>query len=71
MLLKTIYYYYFLFYNIILSEANPHITTVLALSFAESLIINAILTVIEVFFYCANITKWQGILVITTTVQVL
>jgi hypothetical protein len=61
MLLKTIYYHYFIFYNKLLSEANPHMTTVLALSFAESLIVNVILSVLEGYFYCMSSTKWQGI----------
>ncbi len=61
MLIRTIYFYYFTFYKRILSETNPHLTTVLALSFAESLLVNFILSLAEIYFYCFNVSKWQGI----------
>ena len=60
-MIKTIYYYYFLFYNRILAESNPHLATVLVLSFFESLIANLIFTIIGVRVYCFNASKWQGI----------
>jgi hypothetical protein len=61
-MLKVLYYNYYLFYHKILGEANPHMVAVLAFSFAESLLLNLILNIIEIYFFCLDFAnKWQGI----------
>lgn len=61
-MLKILYYNFYLFYHRILGEANPHMVAVLALSFAESLLLNSVLSIIEIYFFCLDFpNQWQGI----------
>jgi len=56
--MKTIYFYFFLFYSKILSEDNPQITTTFAISAAQSFIITGIVNFTSIVFFCFNLNKW-------------
>jgi len=58
---SVIYYKYYLFYKRVLKEKDPYITAVLSFSFAQSLLINAILKMVLAYFYCLSYGKWGGI----------
>jgi len=53
----VIYYYFYLFYRRILKDNEPHLLTVLALSFLESLVLIAIIDSVLIYFFCIDIDK--------------
>ncbi len=55
--MKVFYYYGFLFYSKVLKDDEPHLLTILALSFLESLIVNGILEAISVHTFCKDIGR--------------
>ncbi|MDN3675581.1 hypothetical protein QWY99_21345 [Flavobacterium branchiarum] len=61
--MKTIYYYYYLFYIKISKDDEPYATTVFALSMSEGFVINFILNIISIHQYCYLIDKWIMIIV--------
>lgn len=65
-MLNVLYYYYYLFYKKILKDPEPHLATILALSFSESLLINGSADILSVNFFCKKIGKWPmiGVLII-------
>ena len=54
------YYYYYL-YTKILIPPQPFFVTLLAISFLQSLLINSVLSIAVVSFYCTSINKWHMI----------
>ena len=56
-MIRVFYYYYFLFYSKVLVQPEPHFVTVLAISFVESLWINAVLDIIALTGFCYKIDK--------------
>ncbi len=57
-LFEVFYYYYYLFYIKVLVQPEPHFTTVLALSFVESLWVNSVIDMIALNWFCYKIDKW-------------
>lgn len=57
-LLEVLYYQYFLFYKRILKDPEPHFATVLALSFSEGLLINGIIDIIALKWFCYEVKVW-------------
>ena len=57
-MIKTIYYYYFLFYCKILNDKEPHLLTTLALSASESFLVNGVLQIFLAKYFCISIGKW-------------
>jgi hypothetical protein len=64
--MSFLFYYYYLFYNNILNDDDPRITTVLAFSFSESLVINGVLDIAFANWFCWTMTRYYmiGILVV-------
>jgi hypothetical protein len=58
LLLNVIYYQYFLFYKKVIKDPEPHLATVLALSFSQSLLVNAIMYIIALKWFCYEIKVW-------------
>ena len=54
-LLDIFYYYYYLFYKKLLKDPEPHTATILALSFSESLLINGLISIVALKYYCYEI----------------
>jgi hypothetical protein len=53
--LDIFYYYYLSFYKKIINDPEPHFATVLALSFSQSLLINGIMDIVALKFFCYEI----------------
>lgn len=62
--MKTLYYYYYLFYTKILTDDEPHATVIFTLSFSESLVINGIIDIVLVKFFCVDVELWIQILIL-------
>jgi hypothetical protein len=56
-ILKILYYYYFAFYKKVDNE--PHAMTIFALSFSQSLLVNFIIQIISVHYFCYFFSTWQ------------
>jgi hypothetical protein len=56
--LNVIYHQYFLFYRKVIKDPEPHFATVLALSFSQSLLINGIMDIIALKWFCYEIKVW-------------
>jgi len=69
MILKVIYYYYFLFYIKILSEREPHTVTVFVLSVCEGLILNFFIRVSYTYATC-NLYGVSGDIIITALILI-
>jgi hypothetical protein len=54
----VLYYNYFLFYKKIIKDPEPHFATVLALSFSQSLLLNGILDIAALKWFCYEIAVW-------------
>jgi hypothetical protein len=54
-ILSTFYYSYYLFYKNILKDPEPHVATILSLSFSESLLMNGLIDIIALKYYCYEI----------------
>jgi len=57
-LIDVFYYRYFLFYNKLLKDPDPYFTTLLSLSFSESLLINGLLDIVALKYFCYQIAVW-------------
>lgn len=55
-LLNVLYYHFYLFY--LKFDPEPHLTTVLSLSFSQSLVINGTIDIIALKLYCYQIEVW-------------
>lgn len=60
-MIKALYFQYFLFYTRVLNEDQPHFTTYFALSASEGFLINAIIDIISLKYFCYNVNKWSMI----------
>ena len=56
--MSVLYYYYFLFYQKILKDDQPHLLTILALSASEGFLLNGIIDIIALKFFCLDVNKW-------------
>lgn len=65
-MLRIFYNYYVLFYSRVLVQPDPHFVSILALSFIESLWLNAIIDTVSIVGFCYKIGKWPmiGILIL-------
>ena len=65
-MIKVLYYYYYLFYKNIWKDNDPHLTTILSLSFIFSLIVNGIVDIILASFFSLYLNKYIriGILIV-------
>ncbi|MPM51405.1 hypothetical protein SDC9_98153 [bioreactor metagenome] len=65
-MIKVLYYYYYLFYKNIWKDKDPHLTTILSLSFIISLIINGIIDIILASIFSIYLNKYVrlGILIV-------
>ena len=72
-MMDVIYYYYYLFYTRILPDDQPHMTVVLTLSVSESFLINSMLSLIGVNFFCYYINMWPliGVLILLVIINYL
>ena len=61
--MKTIYYYYYLFYTKKIKDNEPYATTVFALSMSEGFIVNFVLNVLIIHSYCLALNKWIMIMI--------
>lgn len=57
-LIDTFYYYYFEFYRRIIKDPEPHFATVLGLGFSCSLLINGIIDLVALTYYCYQVQVW-------------
>lgn len=57
-MLRVFYNYYYLFYSRVLVQPDPYFVTILALSFTESLWINALIDTVAITAFCIKIDKW-------------
>jgi len=54
-ILNVYYYNYYKFYKNLLKDPDPHVATVLALSFSESLLLNGVSDIIALQYFCYEI----------------
>ena len=57
-LLDTFYYYYFGVYRKIIKDPEPHFATVLSLGFSCSLLVNGIIDLVALKYYCYQVEVW-------------
>lgn len=71
--MKTIYYYYYLFYKNILKDTEPHLLTIFALSFTEILFFYSVLEIFLAIMFCYFITRaeWIVMCIIITAINFL
>jgi hypothetical protein len=62
-MVDVLYYHYFLFYTKVFKEDQPHFTTWFALSSSEGLLINGIIDIVFLKFYCFSIGFWPMIFI--------
>lgn len=55
---KVLYYHYYLFYKKVLVQSDPHFVTILALSASEGFLINGMIDLIAIKFYCSTVGQW-------------
>lgn len=63
-ILNVLYYNYFLFYKKIIKDPEPHLATVLSLSFSQSLFINAAIETISLKWFCYRFEIWVQLAVL-------
>ena len=71
MIIRVLYYYFYLFYKKIWRENDPHLATVLSLSFIFSLFVNGVIDVILASFLGFSLTKYykMGVLIVITIIM--
>ena len=62
--LNVFYYNYFLFYQKVIRDPEPHFATVLGLSFNLALLINGAMDLVSLKFFCCQINIWIQIAVV-------
>ena len=62
--LNVLYYNYYLFYTKKIPESDPHTTVIWAISICESSLINAILEIIAIRFYCYDVPIFIQLIVV-------
>lgn len=60
---KVFYYYYYLFYTKVIPDEQPNATVIFALSFIQSLWINAIIDSLALAVFCYKVSKWIMIII--------
>ena len=61
--LDVLYFNYYSYSIKILKESEPHATTNFMLSFSESLLVNAIIDILSIKWFCYNLGTWPRVLV--------
>jgi hypothetical protein len=61
--MKTIFFYYYLFYTKVIIDDEPYATTVFVLSVSEGFLINFLIQFLSANFYCESLSLWTMILV--------
>ena len=71
MIIRVLYYYYYLFYKKIWKENNPHLATILSLSFMFSLFVNGFIDILVASTLGFSLTKFykMGILIVITIIM--
>ena len=71
MIIRVLYYYYYLFYKKIWRENNPHLVTILSLSFMFSLFVNGFIDILIASFFGFSLTKYykMGVLIVITIIM--
>jgi hypothetical protein len=64
LIMNVIYYYYFIFYSKVLKDDEPHLLTTMALSASQGFILNSILQILFIRFFCIEINIWTMFCVI-------
>lgn len=64
MMLRVLYYYYFLFYCKVLKDDEPHLLTTLALSASEGILIMYLIDTIWVYLFCEFLLGQWGMLTV-------
>lgn len=59
--MKTIYYYFYLFYSSALKEFEPHFNARFSISLSQALMVNGILNIIAANLFCKSLNKWEMI----------
>lgn len=70
-ILKTLYYYYYLFYTKVLPDDEPHATVTFTLGFSLSLLINGILNLSLSHLCKYALSKYQMVLICCLTIGLL
>ena len=69
-MIKVLYYYYYLFYENILKDNQPHLLATLALSFSFSLVINGIVDISMAHFFQVSLSKYIMILILLLIITI-
>ena len=56
--MRTLYYYYHLFYKTIFKDDDSYFTATLALTASESLLVISILNISSAYFFCWSLNKY-------------
>jgi len=59
--MNVLYYYYYLFYQKVIKDNEPHLLATLVLSFSESLLLNGIAKITLAAAMCGNYGKWPAL----------
>lgn len=62
-MVDVLYYHYFLFYTKVFKEDQPHFTAWFALSASEGLLINGIIDLVFLKYFCFSIGIWPMIFI--------
>ena len=57
-MISVLYYYYYLFYTKVVSDSQPHSTTIFTLSFSLSIVINGLLSLIAAYLSKYNTSNY-------------
>lgn len=68
--MNILYYYYFLFYTRVLSDSEPHPTTIFTLSLSESFLINGVIQILFAHSFCIALSKWYMITILVLIIGV-
>jgi len=63
-LLNVFYYNYFLFYQKVIKDPEPHFATVLGLSFNQGLLVNAAIDIISLKLFCYTLSVWMQVAIV-------
>ena len=71
--MRTLYYYYHLFYKTIFKDDDSYFTATLALTASESLLVISILNISSAYFFCWSLNKYYmaGITLIILAINML
>ena len=70
-LLDTFYYYYFGVYKRILKDPEPHFSTVLGLAFSCALLVNGVIDLVALKYYCYQVEVWVQFSIVLLIIGIL